>query len=173
MCSGIRTSGRKLYTTILLVAFTAFLSVMPFSGPLYAGKTDEKKKAERESNEELKKLMEEIDKHYKAAQERMGYYALSSSDWYTLLKAGEVITKLSDRVLKEFVPPDDKEYLKLMKEMRKRSAEIHKAANEKYVGAYEDIQYSFGRLRNSCKNCHNHLGIQIYTNLYPGGIPPE
>ncbi len=173
MCSGIRTSGRKLYTTILLVAFTALLSVMPFSSPLYAGKTDEKKKVERESNEELKKLMEEIDKHYKAAQERMGYYALSSSDWYTLLKAGEVITKLSDRVLKEFVPPDDKEYLKLMKEMKKRSAEIYKAANEKYVGAYEDIQYSFGRLRNSCKNCHNHLGIQIYTNLYPGGAPPE
>ncbi|MCP4363920.1 MAG: hypothetical protein GY800_01260 [Planctomycetes bacterium] len=173
MCFEIKINGRKLYTTILLVAFTAFLTVMPFSGPLYAGKTDEKKKPERESNEELKKLMEEIDKHYKAAQERMGYYALSKSDWDTLLKAGKVITKLSDRTLKEFVPPDDKEYLKLTKEMQKRSAEIYKAANEKYVGAYEDIQYSFGRLRNSCKNCHNHLGIQLYTNLYPGETPPK
>ncbi|MHC4277391.1 MAG: hypothetical protein ACYSTI_08740, partial [Planctomycetota bacterium] len=88
MCFEIIISGRKLYTTILLLAFTAFLSVTPFSGPLYAGKTDEKKKPERESNEELKKLMEEIDKHYKAAQERMGYYALSNSNWDTLLKAG-------------------------------------------------------------------------------------
>ncbi len=177
MRSGISITGRRLCTSILLAACTAFLSATLLTGPLYADKADKadkkEKAGERESNEELKKLMTEIDKHYKAAQERMGYYQLSNSDWETFLKGGKVITRLTDRVLKEFVPPDDKEFLKLTKEMKKRSTEIYEAANKKYVGAYEDIQYSFGRLRNSCKNCHNHLGIQIYTSLYPGETHPK
>ncbi len=147
--------------------YAAILLIIPIvvSGLSYAG---DEKETEDPKKKELKKLMKKIDKHYKAAQERMGYYYLSDNDWATLLKSGEVISKLSDRVLKEFVPPDDKKYLELTKEMKKRADEIYKSASEKYLGAYEDIQYSFGRLRNSCKNCHNHLGIQIYTSLYPG-----
>lgn len=162
MHSGSSMNGRSSLTSTLLavLALSVFLP-----GLLLAdgeeGKEDPKKK-------ELKKLMKKIDKHYKAAQERMGYYYLSEGDWATLLKTGEVISRLSDRMLKEFVPPGDKKYLQLTKEMKRRAEEIRKSATERYLGAYEDIQYSFGRLRNSCKNCHNHLGIQIYTSLYPG-----
>lgn len=167
MYLGISIKDNSPYITTLLILFTfTTLSV----GLSYAV---EKKKEEDPKKKELKELMKKIDKHYKDAQERMGYYYLSDNDWATLLEAGEVISKLSDRVLREFVPPDDKKYLELTKEMKKRSEEILKSATEKYVGAYEDIQYSFGRLRNSCKNCHNHLGIQIYTTLYPGEASSE
>lgn len=158
---------RSLRQAILLIVFAFTVLSVGLS------QAEEKKDAEDPKKKELKELMKTIDKHYKAAQERMGYYFLSDNDWATLLKSGEVITTLSDRVLKEFVPPDDKKYLALTKEMKKRSAEIYKSATEKYLGAYEDIQYSFGRLRNSCKNCHNHLGIQIYTSLYPGEASSE
>ncbi len=167
---GMSIKNRGFYTIILLAVFTFFTSSTFLTG-LALG--DEEKKPKYPKNKELKELMEGIDKHYKAAQEMMGYYVLSARDWEILLKTGEVISKRSEKVIKEFVPPDDKEYLKLSKEMKKRADEIYKAANERYVGAYEDIQYSFGRLRNCCKNCHNHLGIQIYTNLYPGQSPPN
>lgn len=169
MCSEMGIKSRSLHTIIFLTIFT-FTFITSSVG---LSRADEKKEVEDPKKKELKKLMKKIDKHYKEAQERMGYYNLSESDWYVYLKAGEVISKLSDRVLEEFVPPDDKEYLKLTKEMKKRADEIYKSANERYLGAYEDIQYSFGRLRNSCKNCHNHLGIQIYTDLYPGESPPR
>ncbi len=165
---GIKSGG--LCRIILLTSFTLFMSTLLSAGLSHA---DEKKEADDTENKEIKELMKKLDKHYKAAQERMGYYVLSDSDWATLLKTGEVISRLTDRVLKEFVPPDDKEFLKFSQEMKKRADEIYKSANEKYLGAYEDIQYSFGRLRNSCKNCHNHLEIQIYTDLYPGQSSPE
>ncbi|MFQ5862038.1 MAG: hypothetical protein ACE5IC_02850 [Candidatus Brocadiales bacterium] len=159
---GLNINDRRFYTTILLIMFTFTVLLAGYSH------ADEKKEAEDPKKKELQELMKKIDKHYKAAQERMGYYYLSDSDWATLLKTGEVISKLSGRVLEEFIPPDDEKYLQLTKEMKRRADEIHKSATEKYLGAYEDIQYSFGRLRNCCKNCHNHLGIQIYTSLYPG-----
>lgn len=170
MCSKTRINGRNFCTITLMAVFTWFTCTASFVELSMAA---EKKKSTYPSNEELNKLMKEIDKRYKAAQEMMGYYTLSDRDWEILLKCGEVVSRLSERVLVEFVPPDDKKYMQLTKEMKKRSEEIYKSANEKYVGAYEDIQYSFGRLRNSCKNCHNHLGIQIYTSLYPGQSSPE
>ncbi|HHT9132296.1 MAG TPA: hypothetical protein ACFYED_07400, partial [Candidatus Tripitaka californicus] len=100
----------------------------------------------------------------------MGYYPpqLTDGDWFIFERTGETIANLSDVMLKKFVPADDKIYLKEAKDMKKHSEDMVKPATERYNGAYEDIQYSFGRLRNTCKNCHNHLGIQIYTSLYPG-----
>jgi cytochrome c556 len=133
----------------------------------------EKKKEEDPKKKEMQELMKKIDHWYKKSQERMGYYFLTESDWEVFLKAGETISKLSDVVLQKFVPPDDKIYLKETKDMQKHAADMAQAANERYTGAYEDIQYSFGRLRNTCKNCHNHLGIQIYTELYPGEASKE
>ena len=169
MCSGMSIKSKSFYTIILLT-ISVFMSIIPLAGLSHA---DEKKEVEDPKKKELQELMKKIDTHYKEAQERMGYYNLSESDWDTYVKAGEVISKLSDRVRKEFAPPDDQEYLKLTKEMKKHADDIHKSASERYLGAYEDIQYSFGRLRNSCKNCHNHLGIQIYSELYPGEAPPK
>lgn len=136
-----------------------------------SGVADEKKKEEDPKKKELRELMKKIDEWYKKSQERMGYYLLTESDWEVFLKTGETISKLSAVVLQKFAPPDDKVYLKEIKDMKKHSEDIAKAASERYTGAYEDIQYSFGRLRNTCKNCHNHLGIQIYTELYPGEAP--
>ncbi len=128
----------------------------------------EEKKEEDPKKKEIKELMKKIDEWYKKSQERMGYYLLTEGDWDVFLNAGEKIANHSEVMLKKFVPPDDKLYLKETKDMKQHSEEIAKAARERYTGAYEDIQYAFGRLRNTCKNCHNHLGLQIYTSLYPG-----
>ena len=119
--------------------------------------------------------MKRIDDWYKKSQDRMGYYPpqLTDGDWFIFQRTGETIATLSDVVLKKFAPADDKIYLKEIKDMKKHSEDMAKAAVERYDGAYEDIQYSFGRLRNTCKNCHNHLGIQIYTSLYPGETSKE
>lgn len=148
---------RRLCITVSILLLLFFAS----GGLRGAEKEDPKKK-------ELKELMKKIDTHYKASQERMGYYFLTESDWETFVKAGETISKLSDVVLKNHAPQDDKTYLDQIKETKRRADEIAKSAKERYTGAYEDIQYSFGRLRNSCKTCHNHLNIQIYSELYPG-----
>ena len=157
MFTGLMYRGKHLLNLLVLSFFL-------LSGSAYG----EKKEEEDPKKKELKELMKKVDKWYKASQERMGYYVLSESDWDTLLKSGENISKLSDIVLQKYTPPDDKTYLNLIKEMKKRADEIVKSATERYEGAYEDIQYSFGRLRNSCKDCHSHLGIQIYADLYPG-----
>ncbi|HHT9120138.1 MAG TPA: hypothetical protein ACFYD3_06315 [Candidatus Hypogeohydataceae bacterium YC41] len=158
---------RKIGLVLLVICFFTLLDGYASGGP------DEKKKEEDPKKKELKDLMKKMDGWYKKSEERMGYYLLTDSDWEVFIKTGETVTNLADIMLKKFVPPDDKVYLKETKDMKKHAEDIVKSANERYVGAYEDIQYSFGRLRNTCKNCHNHLGIQIYTSLYPGEAPKE
>jgi hypothetical protein len=153
---------RRLGLVFLAIGFFILWEGCALGGP------EEKAKEEDPKKKEMKELMKKIDDWYKKSQERMGYYLLTESDWEVFLRTGEVITKQSDVMLQKFVPKEDKIYLKETKDMKKHSEDIAKAAGERYHGAYEDIQYSFGRLRNTCKNCHNHLEIQIYTSLYPG-----
>lgn len=158
---------RKIWFILLATSFFILWEGRVSGGP------DKEKKEEDPKKKELKELMKKIDHWYKQSQERMGYYLLTESDWEVFLKTGETISKLSDVVLKKFAPPDDKVYLKETKDMKRHAEDMVKAATERYTGAYEDIQYSFGRLRNTCKNCHNHLEIQIYTELYPGETSKE
>ncbi len=157
---------RRLSVILLITSFFVLWGECALAGP-------EEKKEEDPKKKELKELMKKIDHWYKQSEERMGYNMVTNSDFEVFLKTGETVSSLSDVLLKKFVPPDDKIYLKETKDMKKYSDEMIKSATERYVGAYEDIQYSFGRLRNTCKNCHNHLGIQIYTSLYPGETSKE
>lgn len=138
---------------------------------------DQKKEEEDPKKKEYKEIMKSIDMHYKSMQDFMGYYPaqLGKKHWDTFLTGGQEISRLTQLVIDKFSRPEDETYQKLMKEMKKYAEDIVKAAGEKYTGAYEDIQYSHGRMRNSCKKCHNHLHIQIYTDLYPGKtaeLPP-
>jgi hypothetical protein len=162
MFSGVGLA-RKIGLVLLVASF------LIISEGYASGETVEKKE-EDPKKKELKELMKRIDEWYKKSQDRMGYYPnqLSDGDWFVFERTGEVVANLSDVMLKKFVPADDKLYLKETKDMKKHSEDIGRFAGERGTGAYEEIQYSFGRLRNTCKNCHNHLGIQIYTSLYPG-----
>ncbi|MGR3309989.1 MAG: hypothetical protein ACUZ77_04375 [Candidatus Brocadiales bacterium] len=128
-----------------------------------------KKEEESPEKKEYKRIMKLIDKNYKSMQGFMGLYPdqLGKKQWGTFLNGGQEISRLAKLILDKFPRPDDETYQKLMKKMRKHAEEVVKAAKKKYEGAYEDIQYSHGRLRNACKKCHNHLNIQIYTSLYP------
>jgi len=161
---------RKIRSALLFVCF-----LILWEGCASGGPEEKKKEEEDPKKKELKELMKKMDNWYKKSQERMGYYPpqLTDGDWFIFQRTGETVANLSDAMLKKFVPGDDKIYLKETRDMKKHSEDMVKAAEERYDGAYEDIQYSFGRLRNTCKNCHNHLGIQIYTSLYPGETSKE
>lgn len=128
------------------------------------------KEEEDPKKKEYKEIMKSIDKNYKSMQDFMGYYPdqLGDKEWATFFNGGKEISRLTQLVMDKFPRPDDETYQKLMKDMKKHAEAVVKAAGERYNGAYEDIQYSHGRMRNACKKCHNHLHIQIYTNLYPG-----
>ena len=130
---------------------------------------DQKKEEEDPKKKEYKEMMKLIDKSYKSMQDFMGYYPdqLGQKQWDIFLNGGLEISRLSQLALDKFPRQDDETYQKLMNDMKKYADDVVKAAQEKYKGAYEDIQYSHGRMRNACKKCHNHLHIQIYTELYP------
>lgn len=145
------------------------ISVLFFSYSTVVLAASLRKEEEDPKREEYKEMMKVIDKNYKAMQGFMGYYPdqLGKSEWNTFYNGGKEISRITQLVMNKFPRPDDETYQKLMKSMQKHAEDVIKAATERYVGAYEDIQYSHGRMRNACKKCHNHLHIQIYTTLYP------
>ncbi|MFQ5787299.1 MAG: hypothetical protein ACE5H1_04895 [Thermodesulfobacteriota bacterium] len=116
---------------------------------------------------ELAKMMEEIDKSYKAVEAMSGYYKYKKKQWKIILEAGENIAKITKKVRIKFAKPDDWTYEEQMKNMQveaKKMAEI--AKNKHKDGALEDQQWQVRRIRQTCALCHKHLDIHIYPNLY-------
>ncbi len=123
----------------------------------------------KEEKSELAKIMSEIDKSYKAAEQISGYYKYSSNDWNIIAESSAKIVELAKIVIGKFSRPDDKKYQDLNKSMlteAEKMLEVTTRKDEK--GALEDAQWQVRRLRQTCAVCHKHLGIHIYPNLYPG-----
>lgn len=132
------------------------------------GFADEAPKGEKEKSE-LAKIMDEIDKHYKAVEQISGYYKYTSNDWKVISEASANIAQLTKTVISKFPRPDDKKYQDLNKIMLSEAEKMLEVVNHKdEKGALEDAQWQVRRLRQTCALCHKHLGIHIYPQLYPG-----
>lgn len=124
--------------------------------------------AKSDESKELSRLMEFIDRKYKAAEVISGYYDLSDDDWDTYYDSGIKVAEYTVKVQKAFGRPDNLEYQRLMEEMRvagQKMAEIAKESRGK-DGAMEDVQWQVRLMRNTCAHCHKLLNIHIYPNLY-------
>lgn len=129
---------------------------------------EEAPKSEKEKSE-LAKVMDEIDKYYKAAEQISGYYKYSLNDWKVISESSSNIVKLTKIVIRKFSRPDDQKYQDLNKTMLTEAEKMFEVANRKdEQGALEDAQWQVRRLRQTCALCHKHLGIHLYPQLYPG-----
>jgi hypothetical protein len=120
-----------------------------------------------EEKSELALMMQDIDESYKLVEEMSGYYKYKKKQWKIILKAGENIAKLTEKVRLKYAKPEDSRYeeqMKLMQIEAEKMAEI--AKNKDNVGSLEDQQWQVRRLRQTCAICHKHLKIHIYPNLY-------
>jgi hypothetical protein len=121
----------------------------------------------QEEKSELALMMQDIDESYKLVEEMSGYYKYKKKQWKKILKAGENIAKLTEKVRIKYAKPEDSRYeeqMKLMQVEAEKMAEI--AKNKDNVGSLEDQQWQVRRLRQTCAICHKHLKIHIYPNLY-------
>jgi hypothetical protein len=120
-----------------------------------------------EEKSELALMMQDIDESYKLVEEMSGYYKYKKKQWKIILKAGENIAKVTEKVRIKYAKPEDSRYeeqMKLMQVEAEKMAEI--AKNKDNVGSLEDQQWQVRRLRQTCAICHKHLKIHIYPNLY-------
>jgi len=120
-----------------------------------------------EEKSELALMMQDIDESYKLVEEMSGYYKYKKKQWKKILKAGETIATVTEKVRIKYAKPEDSRYeeqMKLMQVEAEKMAEI--AKNKDKVGALEDQQWQVRRLRQTCAICHKHLKIHIYPNLY-------
>jgi len=124
---------------------------------------------EKKEKSELAKLMEEIDKNYKATEEISGYYNYKDEEWKIIGDSSAKLIELCKIAVKKFARPDDEKYQKLNKSMLEEAEKMHEVYTRRdQIGALEDAQWQVRRLRQTCALCHKHLGIHIYPNLYPG-----
>jgi len=129
---------------------------------------DEPPKQEKEKSE-LAKIMDEIDKSYKAVEEISGYYKYSDNDWKVIAESSANIARLTKTIIGKFSRPDDQKYQDLNKTMMVEAEKMHEIVSHKgEQGALEDAQWQVRRLRQACALCHKHLGIHLYPQLYPG-----
>ena len=128
---------------------------------------DEPPKQEKEKSE-LAKIMDEIDKSYKAVEEISGYYKYSDNDWKVIAESSANIARLTKTIIGKFSRPDDQKYQDLNKTMMVEAEKMHEIVSHKgEQGALEDAQWQVRRLRQACALCHKHLGIHLYPQLYP------
>ena len=128
---------------------------------------DEPPKQEKEKSE-LAKIMDEIDKSYKAVEEISGYYKYSDNDWKVIAESSANIARLTKTIIGKFSRPDDQKYQDLNKTMMAEAEKMHEIVSHKgEQGALEDAQWQVRRLRQACALCHKHLGIHLYPQLYP------
>lgn len=128
---------------------------------------EEMPKDEKEKSE-LAKVMDEIDKSYKAVEQISGYYKYSLNDWKVISESSSNIVNLTKMVIRKFSRPDDQKYQDLNKTMLAEAEKMFEVANRRdEQGALEDAQWQVRRLRQTCALCHKHLGIHIYPQLYP------
>ena len=129
---------------------------------------DEPPKQEKEKSE-LAKIMDEIDKSYKAVEEISGYYKYSDNDWKVIAESSANIAKLTKIIISKFSRTDDQKYQDLNKTLMAEAEKMHEIVSHKgELGALEDAQWQVRRLRQTCALCHKHLGIHLYPQLYPG-----
>ena len=130
---------------------------------------DEPPPKQEKEKSELAKIMNEIDKSYKAVEEISGYYKYSDNDWKVIAESSANIAKLTKIIISKFSRPDDQKYQDLNKTLLAESEKMHEIVSHKgEQGALEDAQWQVRRLRQACALCHKHLGIHLYPQLYPG-----
>lgn len=150
---------RKIFLTGLIVSICVIVT---------QGFAEEAPKGEKEKSE-LAKIMDEIDKNYKAVEVISGYYKYSNTDWNVILESSTNLVKLTKIVIGKFPRPDDKKYQDLNKTMLVEAEKMLEVVNHKgEQGSLEDAQWQVRRLRQTCALCHKHLGIHLYPQLYPG-----
>src|SRR3990172_12013837 len=71
---------------------------------------DEPPPKQEKEKSELAKLMSEIDKSYKAAEEISGNYKYSDNDWKEIAESSANIAKLTKTVISKFSRPHDQKY---------------------------------------------------------------
>ena len=149
--------------TILTGLFVGICGIMTY---VFA---DEPQPKQEKEKSELAKIMDEIDKSYKAVEEISGYYKYSDNDWKVIAESSANIAKLTKTIIGKFSRPDDQKYQDLNKTMMAEAEKMHEIVSQKgEQGALEDAQWQVRRLRQACALCHKHLGIHIYPQLYPG-----
>gem|GEM_PF-1836211 len=142
--------------------------IIGICGTMTHGFAEEAPKKEKEKSE-LAKVMDEIDKNYKAVEQISGYYKYSADDWKVISESSSSIIQLTKTVISKFARPDDKKYQELNKTMLAEAEKMYEVVSHKdEKGALEDAQWQVRRLRQACALCHKHLGIHIYPQLYPG-----
>ncbi len=131
---------------------------------------------EEEEKSELAKLMSEVDKNYKVAEEMSGWYKYKKKHWKIILESGRNMVVLTKSIRRKFSKPDDWTYQELMEKMQIAAEEmVEIAKNSDKEGALEDTQWQVRLLRRTCAKCHKHLDIHIYPQLYkkkPKEVPP-
>ena len=151
---------RRTFLTGLIVGICSMMT--------YVFADEPPPKQEKEKSE-LAKIMNEIDKSYKAVEEISGYYKYSDNDWKVIAESSKNIAQLSKTVISKFPRPDDQKYQDLNKTMMAEAEKMHDIVSRKgEQGALEDAQWQVRRLRQTCALCHKHLGIHLYQQLYPG-----
>src|SRR3990167_8599675 len=86
---------------------------------------DEPPPKQEKEKSELAKLMSEIDKSYKAAEEISGYYKYSDEDWKVIEVSSANIARLTKIVISKFSRPDDQKYQDLNKTMMSEAEKMH------------------------------------------------
>src|SRR5574341_1240345 len=113
------------------------------------GFAEEAPKKEKEKSE-LAKVMDEIDKYYKAVEQISGYYKYSANDWQVISESSSNIIQLSKTVISKFARPDDKKYQELNKTMLAEDEKMYEVVSHKdEKGALEDAQWQVRRLRQT------------------------
>jgi len=113
-----------LIRKIILAGF-----IVGMFGMVTQGFAEETPKKEKEKSE-LAKLYEEIDKHYKAAEELSGYYEYSNNDWNIISESSASIVKLSKIIVNKFSRPDDQKYEDLNKAMLAEAKKMNEVCTQ-------------------------------------------
>jgi len=160
LCSGFQA------IRILLIVIIGFFCATTWVLAEKPAKTP----AEKEEKSELAKIMEKVDKNYKAVEQLSGHFMYNEKQWKIIEEAGADLVRLSKIVIKRFPRRDDEKYQRLNKIMLEESEKLYDIAtnHKNEEGALEDAQWQVRKLRQTCALCHKHLDIHLYPQLYPG-----
>src|SRR3989304_168275 len=107
---------------------------------------DEPPPKQEKEKSELAKIMNEIDKSYKAVEEISGYYKYSDNDWKVIAESSANIAKLTKIIISKFSRPDDQKYQDLNKTLLTESEKMHEIFIHSYIRAKKK-NYTLDRMR--------------------------
>jgi len=117
---------------------------------------------EGEEKSGLALLMGDIDKNYKILERLSTYFAFEEAEKELAIyrDASTGLMTLCKTATTKFARPDDDKYQEFNNVMLTAAENIAGAfGNNHKTSSLEDVLWQTGLLRQSCADCHKHLGI--------------